>query len=277
MPVRDPARVREAEAINRRLVTILRGDPNAAALTQCLRVPGTYQFKDPARPFLCRLLNDYASTIPPYDLDRVRAILDAREVFLEGSGAKEQGSLPPTHAETPKTGWREVLNGVPAGQRNTAAAVVVGSILCRLPEEFWDTAAWGGLKEWNAKNEEPLPACELRSVFESIARRERKQRWRKGRPRQPKADRGAEFPAKAAHQERTMSIDVTISGTGTGTCSLTGKEGEGLTVAFKDGTVSGFLSTKAFMQLLRMKAGEGHKKPVSIPDAAPVNGALTPK
>ena len=74
-----------------------------------------------------------------------------------------------------------------------------------------------------------------------------------------------------------MSIDVTISGTGTGTCCLTGKEGEGLQVTFKDGTVSGFLSTKAFMQLLRMKAGEGHKKPATIPEAAPVNGSLVPK
>ena len=178
-PVRDPVRVREAETLNRRLVTILRGDPNAALLTQCLRVPGTYQFKDPARPFLCRMLNDYASSIPPYDLDRVRDVLDASEVFHDGSGAKEEGAVSPTRSETGKPGWRDVLKGVSVGQRNAASASIIGGILCRVPEELWETAGWGGLKEWNRGNKVPLPERELRRVFESIARREHtKQRRR---------------------------------------------------------------------------------------------------
>lgn len=68
------------------------------------------------------------------------------------------------------------------------------------------------------------------------------------------------------------AIELTIHGTGTGTCSLTGKEGEGLTVSFKDGTVTkAFLSTKAFMQLIRMKGGpvpNGQR----APEEAPANG-----
>jgi hypothetical protein len=69
-------------------------------------------------------------------------------------------------------------------------------------------------------------------------------------------------------------IDVTIHSTGTGTCSLSGKEGPGLTVSFKDGTVqNSFLSWKAFQQLLGMKAGQ--KKPEVKPavpaNAVPVN------
>jgi len=53
-----------------------------------------------------------------------------------------------------------------------------------------------------------------------------------------------------------MAIDLTIHWTGSGPCSLTGKEGEGLNVTFKDGTVKeAFLSHRAFMQLVRMKAG----------------------
>src|SRR5256885_5592771 len=52
--LREPVTVPVAEAVNRRLVRALRGDENAALLTQVLRVPGTFQFKDPARPFLCR-------------------------------------------------------------------------------------------------------------------------------------------------------------------------------------------------------------------------------
>ena len=41
----------------------LGGDENAVLLTQVLRVPGAYQFKDPRAPFLCRLLLDNAATI----------------------------------------------------------------------------------------------------------------------------------------------------------------------------------------------------------------------
>ena len=51
-----------------------------------------------------------------------------------------------------------------------------------------------------------------------------------------------------------MSLEVTIHGVGVGTCSLTGKECDGLTVSFSDGTLEGgFLSQKAFMQLINMK------------------------
>lgn len=69
-----------------------------------------------------------------------------------------------------------------------------------------------------------------------------------------------------------MAIELTIHGTGSGPCSLTGKEGEGLTVTFKDGTVKeAFLSHRAFMQLVRMKAG-GAEKPGRVAPAGPANG-----
>src|SRR5439155_14050011 len=74
--------------------------------------------------------------------------------------------------------WREGLAGVPEGLRNATAASLAGKILGRLPEELWETAGWGGLKEWNGRNAGPLPERELRSVFESIARRERMKRLR---------------------------------------------------------------------------------------------------
>lgn len=58
-----------------------------------------------------------------------------------------------------------------------------------------------------------------------------------------------------------MAIELTIHNTGTGRCSLSGKEGEGMTVSFSDGTVKdAFLSTKVFMQLVNLKVG-GPKKP----------------
>lgn len=68
-----------------------------------------------------------------------------------------------------------------------------------------------------------------------------------------------------------MSIELTIHCTGTGSCSLTGKEGEGMTVTFKDGTVNeAFLSQRAFMQLVRMKAGTSDK-PARPSVAAPAS------
>lgn len=67
-----------------------------------------------------------------------------------------------------------------------------------------------------------------------------------------------------------MSVELTIHGTGSGMCCLTGKESEGLTVSFKDGTITeSFLSWKGFQQLLGMKAGTSLKKPVTPPPTVP--------
>lgn len=64
-------------------------------------------------------------------------------------------------------------------------------------------------------------------------------------------------------------IKLTVHSTGSGQCSLTGKEGSGLTVSFDDGTVrEGFLSWRAFQQLLGMKAGQPKHEPKTL--AAPV-------
>lgn len=171
MGLRDPAAVREAEAVNRRLVRALRGDENAVLLTQVLRVPGTFQFKDPTRPFLCRLLMNYAA-VDPYELDAVRRILDAPGPFHVPESAP--AATPPRSTDRPDR--RNLLAGVPEGQRNATAAAIIGGIVGRLPEDYWEVAGWGGLKEWNARNAVPLPERELRSVFESIARRERNRR-----------------------------------------------------------------------------------------------------
>lgn len=67
-------------------------------------------------------------------------------------------------------------------------------------------------------------------------------------------------------------LKLTIHSTGTGTCSLSGKEGPGLTVTFDDGTVqNSFLCWKAFQQILGMKAGQ-QKQPDARPTPAiPVN------
>ena len=54
-----------------------------------------------------------------------------------------------------------------------------------------------------------------------------------------------------------MNFKITIHSTGIGQCALTGKEADGLTVTFEDGTLKeAFLSWKAFRQLLNLKTGQ---------------------
>lgn len=68
-------------------------------------------------------------------------------------------------------------------------------------------------------------------------------------------------------------IKVTIHSTGSGSCSLTGKEGsDGLTVTFDDGTVqNAFLSWKAFRQLLSLKSVQPAKAEPRPPVPATVS------
>ena len=56
-------------------------------------------------------------------------------------------------------------------------------------------------------------------------------------------------------------IELTIHGFGSGVCSLSGKECEGVTVSFKDGTLTeSFLSQKSFMQAGSDESSEGEGK-----------------
>lgn len=177
MPQRLDERIKQAAALNRRLVWALKGDENAALLTQVLRVPGTFQWKDPQHPFLCRLLIDNAAMTAPYGLQAVQSVLDAWEIFHRKSETKKpERPLQGAATEQQPSNWREGIQGVAEGQRNASAASIIGAILGRLPEDLWETAGWGGLKEWNRRNAVPLPERELRSVFLSIARRERGKR-----------------------------------------------------------------------------------------------------
>ena len=68
-------------------------------------------------------------------------------------------------------------------------------------------------------------------------------------------------------------LNVTIHQAGSGLCSLTNKEGDGITVTFDDGTVRNqFLTYKAFRQLLTMKLTPP-KLEAKVPLAAPATGS----
>jgi hypothetical protein len=69
-----------------------------------------------------------------------------------------------------------IVQGVPEGNRNNAAASYTGFLLAALPEDRWETDAWPTLRFWNLHNKPPLPERELRRVFEKIAAREHQRR-----------------------------------------------------------------------------------------------------
>ncbi|MBI1744682.1 bifunctional DNA primase/polymerase [Candidatus Acetothermia bacterium] len=75
-----------------------------------------------------------------------------------------------------KKDWSKLSQGVLEGQRNETAASMVGKLLSRLKPQDWDSVAWPLLQAWNAKNRPPLDERELRTIFDSIAKRESSKR-----------------------------------------------------------------------------------------------------
>lgn len=72
----------------------------------------------------------------------------------------------------PKKILREVIKGVPEGERNDSATALVGKLLAHIPPEEWEALGWEYLVGWNRLNKPPLHSTELRSVFDSITKRE---------------------------------------------------------------------------------------------------------
>ena len=66
----------------------------------------------------------------------------------------------------------EAAVGVPEGQRNNSAVVIIGSLMSRYPPEQWESICWPLTIGWNLTNQPPLNENELRSVFDSVRARE---------------------------------------------------------------------------------------------------------
>lgn len=179
LPQRSAAGIRAAARINHRLIRALRGNADAPLVTQLCRVPGTYQYKDPAHPFLCRLLLDNASAINPYSLEAVGGALDRWEKVQGKEGGVVRSQAAPVRE-------RESLQSKLAGAGSVAAASAAERIIGRMPRAVWDTAGWSELREWNRNTLVPLAEPELRSLFDSVARGRGRMRdnpspgWRRG-------------------------------------------------------------------------------------------------
>lgn len=67
----------------------------------------------------------------------------------------------------------EALSGSEKGGRNVTTTSVVGSLLARYPPQEWESVCWPLIVAYNAQNNKPpLGVGELRTIFESIARRQ---------------------------------------------------------------------------------------------------------
>jgi len=85
--------------------------------------------------------------------------------------------------------WKvTIAKPVMEGSRNEVSAQMAGKMLGYLPEDTWEMV-WLGMQRWNQNNKPPLPDAELKTVFNSIASRELKQRAEKS---ESKTSRGIE-------------------------------------------------------------------------------------
>jgi len=67
--------------------------------------------------------------------------------------------------------WGEILPGGGTGSRNQNAAELMGKLIKSFKVSEWESV-WELLKGWNTQNDPPLEERELRTVYESICKRE---------------------------------------------------------------------------------------------------------
>lgn len=120
-----------------------------------------------------------------------------------------------------KSNWNpEILNGVNEGSRNDSATSVTGKLLTRFTKEEWESEAYPLLQAWNtSKNKSPLPEKELRSVFNSISRAEKR-----------KLDTGTETP-QGIEKQPLLNSNVTYQQVEEKVCLLLPNAKTGLKIA----------------------------------------------
>ena len=102
----------------------------------------------------------------------LRAPVDAEVVELPNFVKEWIGNVKSKDGSKESKWNNKLLGGVSEGNRNDAAASVIGKWLKRYPEEEWDEV-WSMALLWNKDNKPPLPEEELRTVFESIVKTEK--------------------------------------------------------------------------------------------------------
>ena len=183
----------------------------------------------------------YYFQLPNVRIRSVAGIADGLDVRAEGgyvvappsvhpSGARYQWLIPPKGLDSlgadpaapPAWLWelirtrrarsrpvREIISGVPEGERNISAAAVAGKLLGCLPVEDW-IVAWEALRGWNALNKPPLDERQLRYTFDCIARREFEKRARVKNEHQKLLEKLVQF-LKNNHSQREIAKAIGIN------------------------------------------------------------------
>ena len=104
---------------------------------------------------------------------------DGRYTWIVGPKSADFAPLPSWILERTRTRqpMGELVKGSGVGSRNVTTTSIVGSLLARYPSHDWESVCWPLIVAYNAQNNHPpLGGGELRSIFESIARRQSQSR-----------------------------------------------------------------------------------------------------
>jgi hypothetical protein len=90
--------------------------------------------------------------------------------------------------KTPSSWKDKTINSIDVGSRNSDFTSVIGGLLTRLPQHDWDSVAWSLIEAKNKVQKSPLSEHELKSIFESVAKRETTKRNTGGELKDIKTD-----------------------------------------------------------------------------------------
>lgn len=144
--------------------TYLQGD-NVYNPSRIMRLPGTKNVKDPLNPKDCFISS---ATCKRYPVEAFDEIKDDPANIGAMDDDFDDDEIDRVNREGDKR-IQKILQGVSEGERNTAAAKLAGHYLGKnlSKEETFDA-----LKSWNERNTPPIEESELKSVLDSIAKRE---------------------------------------------------------------------------------------------------------
>lgn len=150
--LKEPATIFDVpvvEDINKRIVAMLNGDPNACDASRIMRIPGTLNIKY-TPPVVCEVIKKDNFF---YDLETFLDVLP-----------EVQNNKP---SEINNNEWlSEAMEGVSDGERNATATKIAGYWINKLSAE--DTLEI--LRVWNRNNQPPLPDKDIEIVIKSISR-----------------------------------------------------------------------------------------------------------
>lgn len=76
-----------------------------------------------------------------------------------------------------KSEWKsKIVSPLAEGSRNDDFTSIVGGLLNKFPQHEWETIVWQLVNDKNSLQKSPLPDQELKTIFESIAKRENQKR-----------------------------------------------------------------------------------------------------